>query len=125
MGHTNFGKHLPFKDGMPRMRTAPDQQLPAASIYDRELEKIYALIGLLQQKWSMKEANNKNVRDMQVEATNRFADLGFKVVVGVDRDTHLYTFDIIGRTDKHEFDPEEKSYEVKKAKAEGKIVREL
>lgn len=109
----------------PKMTTAANQQVPAASIYDRELEKIYSVMAQINEKYSKKLLDDNIVKQMQVETQNRFADIGFRVQAGVDPNTRLFTFDIIGRTEKHEFDPEEKQWEVKKAKKENKIIREL
>lgn len=63
---------------------------------------------------------------MMNEVQNRFAEIGFKVELIVDKETGNFTFDIIGRTDSnHEFDYEKKQWEVKKSKEVNESIQEL
>lgn len=102
-----------------------NQNTPAASIYDREMRQIEKLGYELNQKFAHKELTTKNINDMTLETQNRFAALGFKVELIVDEETGYYTFSIIGRTEKHDFDIEEKIWEVKRAKERNEHISEL
>ena len=79
----------------------------------------------MNQKYSKMDMNDRNLRDMTVETANRFAEIGFKVELVMDNETGNFTFDIVGRIQKHDFDIEEKIWEVKKAKEKEEILPEL
>ena len=95
-------------------------------LYDRELKQIYPLWAQISYKYSKLPLNEKNLRELTVETQNRFAAIGFNVRLILDSESSNYTIDILGRIDKqHEFDVEEKIWEVKRAKKNDEFVKEL
>ena len=98
---------------------------PLVNTYDREAKKIKRLQYAITDKYSKLPATEENLRRMTNETTQRFADIGFKVSLVIDEKNGYFTFEIISRTEKHDFDIEEKIWEVKKAKEADENVEEL